>query len=68
MYQAKLLIKTAAQTAPNNANGIIKNAKIAVPLKFLSNFWRSLEILLDNYKIDLKLKRTKHCVFFCCWC
>ena len=28
MYQAKLLIKTAGQTAPNNANGIIKMQKL----------------------------------------
>ena len=27
--------------------------KIAVPLKYLSNFWRSLEILLINCKVEL---------------
>ena len=25
------------------ANGTVKNVKITVPLKYLSNFWRSLE-------------------------
>ena len=30
---------TDPQPNPNNANGIIKNAAIAVPLKCLSNFW-----------------------------
>ena len=36
-YKAKLLENTEAQTA-NAANGILKNAAIAVPLKYLSNF------------------------------
>ena len=47
-YKAKLLENTAAQPAPNAANGIFKNATIAVPLKYLSNFWRSLEMPLIN--------------------
>ena len=29
-------------------NGVLKNAKVAVPLKYLSNFWRSLEMPLIN--------------------
>ena len=36
--------------------------KIAVTLKYLSNFWRSLEIPLINCKIHLELNRTKYCV------
>ena len=39
-----------------------KNATIPVPLKYLSKFWRSLEIPLINCKIELKLKWTKYCV------
>ena len=35
-----------------NRNGV----KIAVPLKYLSNFWRSLEMPLINYKAELSLK------------
>ena len=31
-------------------------------LKYLSNFWRSLEILLISYKVNLKLKCTSRCV------
>ena len=42
----------------------LKNATIAVPLKCLSDFWRSLEMPLINCKVELKLKRTNHCVFF----
>ena len=36
-------------------NGVLKDVKIAVPLKYLSNFWRSLEISLINRKIYLEL-------------
>ena len=57
-YKAKLLRKTEV----DNANGILKNATIAVPLKYLSNFWRSLEVTSINCKVELKLKWTKCCV------
>ena len=33
-----------------------KIVKIAVPLKYLSNFWRSLEMSLINCKVELSLK------------
>ena len=33
----------------------LKNAKIVVPLKYLSNYFRSLEMPLINYKIHLEL-------------
>ena len=36
--------------------------KIVVPLKYLSNFWRTLEMPLINYKINLKLNWCKDCV------
>ena len=39
-YKATLVGKTANV---NNGNGFVKNTKIVVPLKYLSNFWRSLE-------------------------
>ena len=53
-YKAKLLVNTAA-LADNAANGILKNATIAVPLKYLSNLWRSLQMPLINCKVELKL-------------
>ena len=34
---------------------LLKNPTIVVPLKYLSNFWRSLEILLFNCKVELKI-------------
>ena len=37
-------------------NGRKNGVKIAIPLKYLSNFWRSLEMLLINCKIELSLK------------
>ena len=46
----------------NDDNGVFKNTKIAVPLKYLSIFWRLLQMLLINCKIDLKLNSTKHFV------
>ena len=36
--------------------------KIAVPLKYLSNFWRSLEIPLINCKVEFPLKWIENCV------
>ena len=44
-YNAALVEKTV-----NAAGGksFVKNTKIVVPLKYLSNFWRSLEMPLIN--------------------
>ena len=36
--------------------------KIAVPLKYLSNFWRSLEMLLINCKVELSFSWDPNCV------
>ena len=41
---------------------VFKGVKIAVPLKYLSNFWRSLEMPLINCKIHLELNWSKDCV------
>ena len=43
-------------------NLISKNAAIAIPLKHLSKFWRSLKMPLINCKIELKLKWTRLCI------
>ena len=59
VLKAKLLGNIGA----DNKNGILKNATIALPLKFVSNFWRSLEMPLINCKIELKLKQAKYCIF-----
>ena len=36
--------------------------KIAVPLKYLSNFWRSLEMSLINCKVEISLKWYETCL------
>ena len=36
--------------------------KIAVLLKYLGNFWRSLEMSLINCKVELSLSRDPNCV------
>ena len=59
MYKSKLLENTEA----DGANRILKNATIAEPLRYISNFWRSLEMPLINWKVELKLKWTKYCDF-----
>ena len=46
----------------DGANGALKDAKIVVPLKYLSNFFRSLEMPLINCKIHLELNWTKDCI------
>ena len=44
-------------------NNLTKNdVKVVVPLKHLSNFWRSLNIPLINYKVELILTWFKNCV------
>ena len=43
-------------------NRVFTNVKIAVSLKYLSNFWRSLEMPLINCKIQLELNWNKDCV------
>ena len=41
---------------------LITPAKIIVPLKYLSNFWRSLEMPLINSKIHLELNWIEDCI------
>ena len=42
--------------------GIRLDAEVVVPLKYLSNFWRSFELRLINFEIDLNLSWSKNCV------
>ena len=43
-------------------NGTKNGVKLAVSLKYLSNFWRSLDMPLINCKIELLLKWIENCV------
>ena len=42
-------------------NGNTKNVEIIVPLKYLSNFWRTLEMPLINWQVNLILTWSKNC-------
>ena len=66
-YKAKLLKHTVSHPYPNRNNGILKNPKFAVPLKYLSNFWLSLKMSLIIWKVELKLKWAKHLCFIWSW-
>ena len=46
----------------NFADCNTKNVQIGVPLKYLSNFWRTLEIPLINCKISHILNCSVNCV------
>ena len=48
-------------TGVTDANGK-KNVEIMVPLRYLSNFWRNLEMLLINCEINLILSWFEKCV------
>ena len=54
-YKASLITNTEAD---GTKNGI----KIAVPLKSLSNIWRSLEIPMIYYRVELSLRWIENCV------
>ena len=46
-----------------DANKVGKNeTEIVIPLKYLSNFWRSLDIPLINCEVEIILTWTKKCV------
>ena len=54
-YKANLIDNT-------ENNGTKNGVKIAVPLKYLSNFWRSLEMPLINFNVELSLKWYERCL------
>ena len=54
VYKSKLI----SGTDDNNVN----NVKLVVPLKYVSDFFRSLEMPLVNCKIDLELTWHKDCM------
>ena len=49
-------------TGETPAAGNTKDVEIIVPLKYLSNFWRTLEVLLINCEVNLILTWSKDCV------
>ena len=49
-------------TGNTPAAGNAKDIEIIVPLKYLSNFWRTLEMSLISYEVNLILTWSKDCV------
>ena len=49
-------------TGSTPGNNHLINAEVFVPLKYLSNFWRSLDLPLINCEIELDLTWSKYCV------
>ena len=54
--------KFKQQIIGQTGNAGAKDVEIRVPLKYLSNSWRTLEMLLINCEISLQLKWSKHCI------
>ena len=54
-YKVNITGKTS-----NNEN--TKNVEIIVPLKYLTNFWRTLEMPLINYEVNLDLTWSRDCL------
>ena len=54
-YKTKIIARTAANTCVLKKN-------VFVPLKYLSNFWRSVDLPLINYETELDLAWSKDCI------
>ena len=57
-YKAKLLKNTSV----DEENTVLNDAAIAIPLEYVSNFSRSLEMALISCKVESKLKWAQDCV------
>ena len=57
LFKSKVII---TGNTPNDGN--TKDVEIIVPLKYLSNFWRTLEMPLINCEVNLILTWSKDCV------
>ena len=54
------LLRNLIRSTPNNDYRL--DTEVAVPLKYLSNFWRSLNLPLINCEIKLNLSWWRYCV------
>ena len=53
----------AAGAAGHDANRVDKqDVELAIPLKYLGNFWRALNIPLISCEVSLELKWNKNCI------
>ena len=60
-FKSKIIGKTAANNNDGNIAGRV-DVQIMVPIKYLSNFWRSLEMSLINCEIELILTWSRNSV------
>ena len=54
-------VNVGAQGYDVNKNGT-QEVELAIPLKYLGNFWRALNIPLINCEVSLELKWDKNCI------
>ena len=60
-FKTKITGQTAAANNDGNLAGRV-DVEIMVPLKYLSHFWRTLEMLLINCEVQLILNWSANCV------
>ena len=60
-YKNKIIGNTYNVTASNGRLGT-KTIELAIPLKYLGNFWRALNIPLISCEVFLELKWNKNCI------
>ena len=61
------ILNPAGNARINNPNYVANNSgkksiELAIPLKYIGNFWRALNILLISCEVSLELKWNKNCV------
>ena len=61
-FSFKYKSSLTGNVADDGADGKKEKAKIAVPLKYLINFWKSLEMSLIICKVELPLTWIENCV------
>ena len=67
-YKSSITGKTSNANQENGENTkqgntkIKKNLEIVVPLKYLSNFWRSIDMPLINCEVSLTLTWSENCI------
>ena len=54
-FKSRIISKT-------NDDGDTENVEIMVPLEYLSNFWKTLEMPLINCEVELILTQSENCV------
>ena len=61
-YPSNSTVNNNVRALPANTNPEWKNAQVIVPLKYISSFFRSLELPLINTKLYIELNYTKNSV------